>query len=84
MTIPHFSVISLATSTGALQELHQLPERTSYDDRLGRIQELPKLVVFILYSYFNANILNLLLVNIKYRELLASSLNMGNINTSHF
>lgn len=38
----------------------------------------------MLYSYFNAKILKLLLVSMIYRELLASSLNMGNINTSHF
>lgn len=36
----------LATSIGALQEQHQLPERMSYDDRLGRIQELPKTCSF--------------------------------------
>lgn len=50
--IPHFNLISLATSTGALQELHPPPERMSYDDRLGRIQELPKTCVFMLHSSF--------------------------------
>lgn len=50
--IPHSNVISLATSTGASQELHQPPEVMSYDDRPGRIQELPKLVVFMLHSGF--------------------------------
>lgn len=50
--IPHSNVISLATSTGALQELHQPPEMMSYDDRPGRTQELPKPVVFMLHSSF--------------------------------